>query len=89
MTALGETPIVKKLQQVKYPKEKLKKVTRAMKKLIPDRESSDSDEGEMITQLIDKFESASIVEYSVSNFLGWHHRYKSFYLLVLSIIHKA
>ena len=61
LTALGETPIVKKkLQQVKYPKEKLKKVSIAMKKkLMPERESSDSDESEMIAQLKDKFESAT------------------------------
>ena len=33
LNALGETPIVeKKLQQVKYPKEKLRKISRAMKK---------------------------------------------------------
>ena len=61
LNALGETPIIKKkLQQVKYPKEKMKKISRAMKKkLLPERESSDSDESEMITQLKDKFENAT------------------------------
>ena len=61
LTTLGETPIVKKkLQQVKYPKEKFKKVSRAMKKkLLPERESSDSDESEIIAQLKDKFESTT------------------------------
>ena len=61
LSAIGETPIVKKkLQQVKYPKEKLKKISRAMKtKLLPERESSDSDESEMITQLKDKFDNVT------------------------------
>ena len=61
LSAIGETLIVKKkLQQVKYPKEKLKKISKAMKtKQLPERESSDSDESEMITQLKDKFENVT------------------------------
>ena len=45
---------------MKYPKEKLREVSRAMeKKLLPEGESSDSDESEMIAQLKEKFESTS------------------------------
>ena len=61
LIALGETLIVKKkLQQVKYPKENVKKVSSALKKkLLPERESSDSDQSEMIAQLKDKFENTT------------------------------
>ena len=60
LNALGEIPIVEnKVQQVQYPKEKLR-ISRALKKkLLPERESSDSDESEMITQLKGKFETAT------------------------------
>ena len=59
---IGETPLVKKkLQQVHYPKEKLKRITTAMKKvMIQDAESSDSgDDGEIIKQLKEKFYTTS------------------------------
>ena len=58
MSAIGETPITKKkLQQVKYPKEKLKKVKVSIKKKIfPDAASNGSDsESEMVKQLKEKF----------------------------------
>ena len=62
LSTLGETPIVKKkLQQAKYPKEKLKKITTAVKKkMLPEMESSDSDdESEIISQLKDKFKATT------------------------------
>ena len=61
LSVIGETPIVKtKLNQAKYPKEKLKKISMAMKKqLLPGRDSSDSDESEMLTQLKDKFRATT------------------------------
>ena len=51
----------KKLQQIKYPKEKLKKIKAAVKKnMLPEDESSASDdESEMIKQLKHKFQSTS------------------------------
>ena len=58
LSAIGETPITKKkLQQVKYPKEKLKKVKVSIKKKIfPDAASNGSDsESEMVKQLKEKF----------------------------------
>ena len=60
--AIGETPIVrKKLDQVRYPKEKLKKITATMKKMmLPEEESSGSDnESEIIKQLKDKFQAST------------------------------
>ena len=55
LRAMGETPVVKeKLQLRKYPKEKMKKITTAMKKKISVSEASDS-ESEMIKQLKEKF----------------------------------
>ena len=55
LRAMGETPVVKeKLQLIKYPKEKMKKITTAMKKKISVSEASDS-ESEMIKQLKEKF----------------------------------
>lgn len=59
---IGETPVVKKkLQQVHYPKDKLKRITTAMKKvIIQDVESSDSgDDGEIIKQLKEKFHTTA------------------------------
>ena len=59
---IGETPIVrKKLDQVRYPKEKLKKITATMKKMmLPEKESSGSDdESEIIKQLKDKFQAST------------------------------
>ena len=46
LDAIGESPIVqKKLKQVKYPREKLKKIRRAMKKkVLPKLDSDNSDE---------------------------------------------
>ena len=50
--------VKKKLQQVHYPKDKLKRITTAMKKvIIQEVESSDSgDDGEIIKQLKEKFQ---------------------------------
>ena len=50
LTTIGESPIMKKkLQQIKYPKEKLKKIKAAVEKsMLPEDESSTSD---MIKQL--------------------------------------
>ena len=62
LSAIGETPVVKKkLQQAKYPKEKMKKIRVAVKKkLLPVIESSDiDDESEIITQLKDKFQATT------------------------------
>ena len=59
---IGETPVVKKkLQQVHYPKDKLKRITTAMKKVvIQDAESSDSgDDGGIIKQLKEKFHTTA------------------------------
>ena len=59
---IGETPVVKKkLQQVHYPKDKLKRITTAMKKvMVQDTESSDNhDDGEIIKQLKEKFNSTA------------------------------
>ena len=59
---IGETPIVrKKLDEVRYPKEKLKKITATMKKMmLPEEESSGSDnESEIIKQLKDKFQAST------------------------------
>ena len=57
LAAIGETPIAKKkLQQVKYPKEKIKKIKASVKKILPDQQSCDTDsESEMIQQLKEKF----------------------------------
>ena len=60
LTAIGETPVVKKkLQQIKYPKQKIKKIKASVqKKLVPNVESDESDsEGEMVKQLKEKFHS--------------------------------
>jgi len=53
LTSIGETPInKKKLQQVHYPKEKMKKIEASVKKTMPQSKSSNcDDEGEMIAQL--------------------------------------
>ncbi len=62
LSAIGETPVVKKkLQQAKYPKEKVKKIRAAVKKtMLPEFESGDTDdESEIITQLKDKFQATS------------------------------
>ena len=62
LSAIGETPVVKKkLQQAKYPKEKMQKIRAAVKKkMLPEIESSDiDDESEIITQLKDKFQATT------------------------------
>ena len=62
LSAIGETPIVKKkLQQTKYPREKMKKIRTAVKKLIaPTMEPGDvDDESEIIMQLKEKFQGTS------------------------------
>ena len=62
LATIGESPIMKKkLQQVKYPKDKLKKIKASGKKsMLPKDESSASDdESEMIKQLKHKFQSTS------------------------------
>ena len=59
---IGETPVVKKkLQQVHYPKDKLKRITTAMKKvMVQDTDSSDNhDDGEIIKQLKEKFNTTA------------------------------
>ena len=59
LSAIGETPVVKKkLQQVKYPKEKIKKITTAMKKKLSILDASDS-ESEIVKQLKEKFHSTT------------------------------
>ena len=63
LTAIGETPIAKKkLQQVKYRKQKLKKIRAAVnKRMMPEIQSSNGDdESEMIRQLKEKFEETSM-----------------------------
>ena len=58
MGEIGETPVSKhKLQQTKYPKQKIKKITTAMKKVMIHDESSGEtdDEGEKIKQLKERF----------------------------------
>ena len=60
--AIGETPICKsKLQQTRYSKQKMDKITAAMKKtVIGDVQSKNSDDaGEMIMQLKEKFETTA------------------------------
>ena len=62
LSAIGETPVIKKkLQQTKYPKEKIKKIKSAVKmKMLPTMESSDIDEeSEIITQLKVKFRATT------------------------------
>ena len=62
LSAIGETPIVKKkLQQTKYPREKMKKIRTAVKKSIaPTMEPGDvDDESEIIMQLKEKFQGTS------------------------------
>ncbi len=62
LSAIGETPIVrKKLHQVKYPKEKLKKIGATMKKKILREQECDhsDDDSEIIRQLKDKFQSTT------------------------------
>ena len=59
---IGETPVCKpKLHQTKYTKQKIKKITTAMKKtVIGDVPSEDTDdEGEMIKQLKQKFHTTT------------------------------
>ena len=53
--------VKKKLQQVHYPKDKLKRITTAMKKvMVQDTESSDNhDDGEIIKQLKEKFNTTA------------------------------
>ena len=55
---IGETPISKhKLQRSNYPKQKIKKITTAMKRVMLGDESSDESnkEGEIIKQLKERF----------------------------------
>ena len=62
LSAIGETPIVKKkFQQTKYPREKMKKIRTAVKKSIaPTMEPGDiDDESEIIMQLKEKFQDTS------------------------------
>ena len=58
LTAIGETLIAKKkLQRLKYHKQKLKKIRAAVnKRMVPEIQSSNGDdESEMIRQLKEKF----------------------------------
>ena len=59
--ALGETPICKpKLHQTKYKKDKMEKITAAMKRtVLGDVQPGDAGEGEMIMQLKEKFQSTT------------------------------
>lgn len=58
---VGQTPIVAhKLGQVKYPKQKLKKMTKSFKKvMLKDPSSSSDEEGTMLRQLKEKFHTSS------------------------------
>ena len=60
---VGQTPIIivaHKLGQVKYPKQKLKKITKSFKKvMLKDPSSSSDEEGTMLRQLKEKFHTSS------------------------------
>ena len=59
---IGETPVSQhKLQQTKYSKQKVKKITKAMKRvMVHDFQSDETDdEGEMIKQLKEKFQKST------------------------------
>lgn len=59
---IGETPVSKhKLQQTKYPKQKIKKITTAMKRvMICDESSGETDDkGEIIKQLKERFRTTT------------------------------
>ena len=62
LTAIGETPIAKKKLQVKYRKQKLKKIRAVVnKRIVPEIQSSNGDdESEMIRQLKEKFEETNM-----------------------------
>ena len=59
---IGETSVSKrKLQQTKYPKQKIKKITTVMKRVMIQDESSDEtdDEGEITKQLKERFHTTT------------------------------
>ena len=59
---IGETPVTKhKLQQTKYPKQKIKKIATAMQRVMIHDESSGEtdDEGEIIEQLKERFRTTT------------------------------